>query len=339
MRADRLFAPFEGTRDGRPLALFRIAFFGALALHFFPALIHLDDGYARGALRTEEWNHWLYVHFGHYSHAELRAASVITMLGCVMGIVGLRPRIGAIVCGVGFYVFASFNGLHVQTLALLDAWGILLLWMICGGGSAVWSVDAVLRRWWARRRGGAGAAAAAPPAESRLLPALIVFQILLAVFFAGVEKVIAGWPGTNEMGIVLAYPKGFMVRDWVAAWPWLHSAPITVFLTWATLAIELGAPFLLLWRRTRVWALLAFEAFFLGIIAMLEVPPLFYLMFSGSALLVLGDDQVAWVAARLRRQPAPAGAGPAGDQPPPATAAPAPRSKPGKRSGKRRKRR
>ena len=303
MRADRLFAPFEGDRDGRPLALFRIAFFGALAVHFFPALIHLDDGYARGALRTEEWNHWLYVHFGHYSHGELRAASVVTMIGCVMGIVGLRPRIGAIVCGVGFYVFASFNGLPVQTLALLDAWAILLLWMICGGGSAVWSVDAVLRRWWARRRGRAPADDAGPPRERRLLPALIAFQLLLAVFFAGVEKVWAGWPGTNEMHVVLSYPKGFLVRDWVAALPWLHGEAITTLLTWATLAIELGAPFLLLWRRTRGWALIAFEAFFLGIIAMLEVPPLFYAMFAFGALLVLGDDEVARLVARLRRRP------------------------------------
>src|SRR5258708_13684950 len=93
--AGRLFAPFEGTRDPRPLAIFRIAFFGGLALHFFPALLWLDDAYAPGALRTEEWSHWLFLHFSKIPHGALRAGAVVTMLACAMGVVGLRPRLAA----------------------------------------------------------------------------------------------------------------------------------------------------------------------------------------------------------------------------------------------------
>lgn len=289
-RLNRWFAPFEGTRDARPVAIFRIAFFGGLALHFFPSLIHLDEAYAPGALRTEEWSHWLFLHFSRISPGTLHQMALLTMIACVFGVVGLWPRLAAIVCGAGFYCFASFNGLPVQTLALLDAWAILLLWMICGGGSAAFSLEALLGKKPGERR------------EPKLLSALILYQILLAVFFSGVEKLLAGWPGTNEMRILLSYPKGFLVRDWVFRSAWLHGAALTSALTWLTVLVELGTPILLLIRRTRPWALALYELFFLGIITMLEVPPLFYFIFAFGALLALDDDDLARLGALLRRR-------------------------------------
>ncbi len=287
--ADRLFAPFEGTRDPVALAVFRIAFFGGLALHFFPALIRLDDAYALGAVRTDEWSHWLYLHFHKIPRGWLRAGSILTMTACVAGLAGVRPRIAAAVAGVGLYAFASFNGLPVQTLALLDGWGILLLWMICGGGGGALSLERLLRR---RPR--------AP--EPRLLPALILYQVLLAVFFSGVEKLLAGWPGANQMGILLSYPRGFLVRDWVAASDWLRAPAVGWTLTWLTVVVELAVPPLLLVRRTRLAALAAYQLFFLGIIAMLEVPPLFYLIFAAGALLALDDADLARIRGARRRR-------------------------------------
>lgn len=290
MNLDRWFAPFEGTRDPRPIAIVRIAFFLGLILHFFPSLIWLEDGYGRGVVRTDDWSHWLHVRLWKISPAMLRVGAVVTMLACVAGLVGLRPRIAAIVAFLGCYAFASFNSIHLQTLALLDAWAILLLFALCGGGSEAWSVDA-----WLRRRKGA-----APARAPSLLGALILFQVLLAVFFSGVEKVIAGWPGTNEMKIVLSYPEGFLVRDWVAGMAWLRSDVVTTALTWMTVAVELGVPVLLLFRRTRLAALIAFEVFFLGIVAMLEVPPLFYFVFAAGGLLALDDEDLARLTRRRR---------------------------------------
>ncbi|HEX9102695.1 MAG TPA: hypothetical protein VF997_10850, partial [Polyangia bacterium] len=103
------------------------------------------------------------------------------------------------------------------------------------------------------------------------------------------EKLLAGWPVTNEMGVIFSYPRGFLVRDWVAASPWLMRPLLTSALSWLTLVVELGAPVALLFRRTRFGALVAYQAFFLGIIAALEVPPLFYCMFAAGALLALDD--------------------------------------------------
>jgi hypothetical protein len=194
-------------------------------------------------------------------------------------------------------MFASFNGRPVQTLALVDAWAILLAWMICGGGAEALSVDATLRR----RRAGSDAATE-PPIAPKLLSALVLYQVTLATFFAGVEKILAGWPWTNEMGIVLAYPRGFMVRDWVAASSWLHGSVVTHAFTWFTLIVELGAPVLFVFGRprARVVALVAYEPFFLGIVAVLQVPALFYFLFAGGGLLVLDDEQVEAISTRLR---------------------------------------
>jgi hypothetical protein len=291
---DRFFRAFEGTRNAYPLAVFRIAFFAGLALHFFPSLLWFDEGYRPGALRTEEWSEWLYEHFWRWPQRDLHVLAVLAMIACVMGIVGALPRVAAIVSGVGFYAFASFNAIHLQTLALVEAWAILLLWMICGGGSAALSVDALVRR----RKG----EVPAPPREPALLQNLVLYQVLLAVFFAGVEKVLAGWPWSNEMGIVLSYPRGFLVRDWVAGWSFMHGWLVTHFATWFTLVVELGTPIALLFKRTRLVALALYEAFFLGIIAMLEVPPLFYCAFAFGGLLALDDEEVDRLCARLRRR-------------------------------------
>ena len=280
MTFDNVFRPFEGTRDPRPLAIVRIAFFTGLLVHFGPSLIWLDIGYGRGAVRVDSWNHWLFSHLWRLPPGVVRGLAIVTLLGCVAGIIGLRPRIAAAVVGAGCYAFASFNSLHLQTLALVPAWAILVLWIVCGGGSGAYSIDARLAKQPEQR-------------EPSLLGSLLLFQVLLAVFFSGVEKLLAGWPLSNEMAVVLAYPEGFLVRDWVAALPFLHGPVVSTVLTWFTLAVELGTPILLLVRRTRFAALVAYELFFLGIIAMLEVPPLFYFMFSSVPLLALDDDQLA----------------------------------------------
>ena len=92
-RLDSAFRPFEGTRAPHALALFRIVFFAALALHFFPSLIQLDKSYVPNMMRTDEWSHWLYLRLWRIPRGWLRAGSIVTMVACVMGIVGFRPRI------------------------------------------------------------------------------------------------------------------------------------------------------------------------------------------------------------------------------------------------------
>lgn len=293
-RLDNLFAPFEGTRDPRPIAIVRIMFFAGLAVHFAPSLLWLDLSYGRGAVRIDSWNHWLFSHLWRIPMPVLHVAAILTLVACLTAAAGWRTRPSAIVAGLGCYAFASFNSLHLQTLALIPAWAMLLLWAICGGGAAAFAPRATRTR------------------EPALLGGLILFQILLAVEFSGIEKLLAGWPGTNAMGTVLAYPKGFLVRDWVTALPVLHGSVVSTVLTWGTLVVELGAPIALLFRRTRLPALVLWELFFLGIVAMLEVPPLFWFIFAPVPLLALDDDQLA----RLSRVASPGRGRPSSSAPP-----------------------
>jgi hypothetical protein len=281
------FSYFEGTTTPYPLAIFRIAFYLGLAIHFFPSLVLMDDAFSPRAVRSEEWNHWLYLNLWRLPHGLLRAGSFVTMAGCAMGLLGIFPRTAAILAGIGCYVFASFNGLAVHTLAIVDASAVLLLFMLLGGGDEALSLTAV-------RRGGPA------PHAPRLVSGLILYSLLLAVFFAGVEKILAGWPGTNEMGVLLNYPRGFLVRDWVWGASALHGPTVTGFFSWFTVLVELGAPVGLLFRRTRLFAFAVYQTFFLGIVAMLEVPPLFYFMFAGGAVLALDENDLRRLTSAMR---------------------------------------
>ena len=274
---NRLFAPFEGRRSATPIAIFRISFFFGLALHFGPSLLWLDETYAPDVVRQREWSHWLFHGLARLPPGLIRVASIVILLALALGVLGLWTRAAAIVAGVGLYLFASFNAIQVQTLAIVDAWAILLLWMICGGGDRALSIGSLIKKH------------EGPATEPRLLSSLIAYQILLVVFSSGVEKLLAGWPGTNELHVVLSYPKGFIVRDWVAATAWLHDPRLDRALGVCTLIVELGAPIGLLFRRTRLIALVLWEIFFLGIVVMLEVPPLFYCMFAPGPLLLLEE--------------------------------------------------
>jgi hypothetical protein len=78
---------------------------------------------------------------------------------------------------------------------------------------------------------------------------------------------------------------------------------VTHAFTWLTLVVELGAPLIFVASRNprlRLAVLVVYEAFFLGIVVMLEVPPLFYCIFAVGGLLVLDDAQVEAITRRLR---------------------------------------
>src|SRR5688500_1190108 len=85
---DKIFSPFEGTRDPRPPALFRIVFYGAVALHFFPALILPAEFSSAHVFRSQEWNRWLHEAFPPMFHWDVRSAAYAAMIACLMGATG-----------------------------------------------------------------------------------------------------------------------------------------------------------------------------------------------------------------------------------------------------------
>jgi hypothetical protein len=281
MNADKFFGWFEASCDPRPLAAFRVIFYCGLALHFGPSLIWLEENYSATAFRTDQWNGWLYGIFDSLSSDVVLGFALLTGLALLAGALGIHARAAAIASAIGLYSFSSFNSLQVQTLALSSVFAILWLWAFLGTGDEVWA----LRR---RKSPDSGLLTSAPA----ICRALIVAQVFMGLFFSGIEKVMANWPLSNEMHVLLSYPGGFMLRPWVAGLPIFENQYVGMALSVMTLIIELGVPVLFIFKKTRLPALLVYQAFFLGIVAMLQVPPLFYVIYAGCGVLVLSDEEV-----------------------------------------------
>lgn len=266
-----------GPTNPYPLAVFRVVFFTGIALHFGPSLLYLGENYSAGAYRTQEWNEFLFAALPTLPSWLVALLAAVTGLAILAGLVGLYARAAAAVAGLGCYVFASFNGLPTQTLAVSTAWAVFFILAGFGGGDEALSV-----------RGSFG-----PHAErqgDKTARTLILAQMMIGLFFAGIEKVAAGWLSRNEMLIVFGYPDGFMIREWAVGR--LATPAVGWLATYSTLVVELVVPPLILVPgRARLAAVLVYEAFFLGIIATMEVPPLFYCLYAGGGLLAIDD---AW---------------------------------------------
>lgn len=285
----RFMMRMDASVDARLVAMFRICFFTGLLLHFAPSLWHLDVCFAPDVVRLPFWSTSLFRALPSLPPFVIRALGAITVGAMVCGLVGFKPRAAAVLTYAGTYTFASFNALHIQTLALVNAWAVLPVLCVCDGASRAWSVDA-----W---RHGVEQGARAPG----LLPRLVLFQVLLAFSFAGVEKLLWSWPMHNEMAMLFRTPRGYMVRDWAWDLTWLHDPRVGAVLGWITIGVEVSIVPFVVWKKTRLFAFAAYELFFLGIIAALEVPPLFYLMFASGAVFILDDDDISRVRHIFRR--------------------------------------
>jgi hypothetical protein len=161
------------------------------------------------------------------------------------------------------WVFASFNALPVQTIALECAWSLLPVLAVFPGVSSTWSVEAVL----ARRRG-----RALPPPTT---VANLAFFLVLAPFFgAGIEKIVTGWLVKNEMAMLFRTPPGYILRDVAFLLP-LRATWFSVALGWLTVVVELVAPVLVCIRRTRLvglvlWHGLCVAIFVVGVFLIVD---------------------------------------------------------------------
>lgn len=292
VRTTSLRSWFLRPRSATLFALFRIAFFSGLLIHFAPALLHLEESFGPSAVRLPFLSKTLFHFLPHLPFWLLQTCALLTLAACASAGIGFFPRTSAALCFLGTYSFASFNALPFFTLALANAWAVLPVFCICEGSAAALSVEA----WWRRRQGHP------PSAPPSVLANLIVFQLLLVFFFAGIEKVLAGWPMNNEMAMLLQTPKGYLLRDWAADLAWLERREVGLLLSWATVLLELLVPLGLLVRRTRLFALFSYELFFVGVMCAMEVPPLFFALFACGMPLILDEKDLARIGASLRRR-------------------------------------
>ena len=263
---------FISTVGYRSLDIFRVSFFLGILLHFLPSFLHFSDNYSPEAYRVTTWNSYIFNNLAHYPFWFMYLSAILTGLSCLFCMAGYFMQWASFVCLMGLYFFMSVNSLNTHTLATANVVGILPLWILFdGSGTTLPKSSDQFRNHLTERRYLAGG---------------ILFQILSTVFFSGVEKVLHGWPFKNEMHRLFHYPEGLGTRDWVLHAHFLTSSSITCLLDWTTVVFELLLPFTLLTRRFRTVSVILYELFFLGVVSFIEVPLLFYFIFS-TGILVL----------------------------------------------------
>jgi hypothetical protein len=283
----RLFARTSGLGHPLPLALFRILIYGTCLLHFAPVVLAPNDNFGRSAFRVSNWDPAIFDLGANLPRVIVLVLGGMSMVGAFLGVVGVAPRVAAILTGAGCYSLASLNGLNVQTLALGPLWGILTIWSIAGGGAGALS----LRRG---RRSVDGVE------EDRLSRGLIGYFLLLTVFLAGIEKLWSAWPYASQMDRLLMYPSATLLRGWAVAGPTESRQVWGAALDWLTLSVELLIPLWIFAFSVRWLSVLIWIGFFLGIVAVLEVPPLFLGEYLVVPLLLIDDEKLGVVIAGRR---------------------------------------
>ena len=268
---DGFFGWFEGPCDPYPFAVFRLSFYSGILLHFLPSVLAFDHNYKAAIARVTSYHSGIHHSWDAVPNPVASVFPWLVMAICTAGLLGVMPRLSAALSGLGLYVLVSVNDINTQTLALSPMFAILWIWAVFGGGNKVLSLRAVVQ----------GNSRVGSLTTQRVIAA----HVLIGFFFAGIEKLLAGWPLRNEMAILFVYPEHLVTRSWAAELPPEWAIVFGSLLGISTLAVELVGPFALLLRQTRLPALIVFELFFVGIVLVLAVPPLFAFIYVPAAWL------------------------------------------------------
>lgn len=275
--------------SGASLAAFRVCFAIAMAWHLAKQFAMLGSASAIDFLYGEaafnfpyrgfEWvtplpQPWLNLCFG------------VVLVAAVLVGVGLFYRYAAAVLFVGYsYIFlleqSRYNN-HYYLMCLM----CFLLAVV--PAASCFSVD----RWRTQRRG---------INVSSTVPAwsvyLLRFQLFIVYFFGGIAKLNSDWlsgvPLSSQAETLqgnLAAICGFEVT----------AASIALFLAWGGLFFDLSIGFLLLHRRTRIWAMIATLCFHLHNYFVFPIGVFPFLAFTAT-LIFFGPDWPLKLIARWRR--------------------------------------
>ena len=231
---NRAVALLNAPRDAAPLVAFRIVFGALMAFEAFSSYLHkIPDRYAPDVFHfTYPGGHWIAPPPGIAIYFVVGAMGLAGF--CVT--IGYRYRAAAVVFLLTYtYVFlierAAYNN-HYYLIILLA-----FLFVIVDA-----HVDASLD---ASRRS---------PEKRGWVPAWQIYifraQIVLVYFFGGVAKLSPDWlqrqPITHWVG---------QRAEVLALGPLLEPAFVPYLLAYGGLAFDLSVGFLLLWRKTRVYAI------------------------------------------------------------------------------------
>ncbi len=203
--------------------------------------------------------------------------------------IGLYARLSAALFCVGFaYVFLLEQTRYLNHFYLIILLCGLIACMPIGGA---WSVDSLLRP---------GVRRATAPAWTLWL---LRFQLSIVYFFAGLAKLHPDWLSGRVISEMMAYKQHLPLVADFGHERWFHLS-----MSYAALFFDLLVAPLLLWRRTRLAAVVVAVAFHASNSVMFQIDVFPWLMI-GATIILFVDDRLPWRVGQTT--PAIASAGPA----------------------------
>lgn len=300
---------FHAPCDARVCALVRMAFavvvlldlsilYPDLELWFTDAGV-LPTDISHKLARASTWS--LFWHLPSTS-AVVQVCFWIMVLHAVLLLLGVLPNVQALALFVWLTSIENRNWLIIDgEEAVFRLLAFYLIWIPTG---RCWSVDAWVRRRWRSRLGSSPDNANASATTAGLYAApgwglrLLQIQMCLMFLSAGICK-LGGEPWRD--GTALYYVA--RLEDYFGRLPtptWLFDTPWTVALmTWSVIAVELLAPPLLWFRRTRRMALAGVVLFHLANEWTMHLFLFHWVMLAGW-LSFLQPEDFTWVSRRFR---------------------------------------
>ena len=288
---------FLGYRSSLTFSLFRIAVALTVGFHVIPSFFQLQDNYLSTAFKEVNLSFFTpsIIHWVQQSPDWLVYFFVsFFLLYWFFFLFGLYSQVSGILMMVGCYYFYALNSFHIGTLS----WDILLvtLFLMCVTGyhGDYFSVD-TLRQTnlfvYKKKR-------------AFFIQRLLQMQIAFNYFYTGLYKITAqgNWLKDKPLYYLWNYPpegvtKQFLFREFFASRPELcHWMGIGI------VAMELSAPLLLFWPRTRLFAIGVAFLFHVLLVVTLHVPTIFLFLFPPQLLLFINPDGILGWIKRKRKE-------------------------------------
>jgi len=261
--------------QARLTIFFRYVLLIAVCVHFLPSIIETQLNYAPHAFRVpiiwfdfhraySSWPEWI-IWIGH----------IFFCIGLLLMLLDVLVRTGSLFVCLSVHFYLGVNALNINTLAVWPLINMLLIFAIYPTSGRA---RAIIHKKSAT--------------VARALPLLISVQFLGGFFFGGLEKLMAGWLADEPMFAFMHMANSIMVKAWVKDYArFLMSEGFCTFFAFATVLLELALPLATLFDTLRKPAVILYELFFIGIVLILDVPPLFYLLFSAGGVVVLTPSE------------------------------------------------
>ncbi|MBI4368852.1 MAG: DUF393 domain-containing protein [Elusimicrobia bacterium] len=287
---------FLAERPSVSLGLFRVAVAITVGLHVFPTLLEMPDNYFSGSFR--EWNlnfftlsavQWV---AGHSDRAVWAMAAIFT-ISWFGFLAGFLTQLSGLLMLSGCYYFYARNSMHIGTLSF-DIMLVTLSLVVATNyfGDCV-SLDSLIRgdpKPWERRR----------PYFIQRLPQL---QVASTFFYTGLCKWTSegNWLTGNAYYFLLNTPPEGVVKQFPGRGFLMESPQLCWAIGVGVIVFEMTLWFWLLWRRTRLWAILAACFFHVLLLVTLHVPTIFFFLFPPQLLLFIEPEVIlSWL--NRRRQ-------------------------------------